>query len=158
MGLFDAVKSLKNAITGGAAKVFVDIVDAKIDEPFEVVVRAVPQGCNVRYSRVYLRIKGQESVEVPDVDITFTHEGKSQTRRELIRKSETTISMELTVATAGELVNGQDGEWRISVKLPEGAAPEFRGRFAKHGYLAYAGLDCSGNDPDSGWVPFRVRA
>jgi hypothetical protein len=157
MGLFDAVKSFKNAITGGAAKVFVDVADASVSQPFDVVIRAVPQGCNVSYSRVYLRIKGEETVEVPDVDISFTHEGKTQTRREIVRKDAVTLSIELTVAGAGELTDGKTGEWRISVKLPEGSIPEFRGKFAKHGYSLYAGLDCKGNDPDSGWVAIKVK-
>jgi hypothetical protein len=154
MGLFDSIKAIKNAVTGGAAKVSVEIPAAKLTEAFQVKVRAVPQNCSVKYNRVYLLIEGVESVDIPDYEVKPA--GAQQSHREQVRKSAETLRLELNVAGAGELQADQTGEWSTDVKLPAGAIPEFRGKLSSHGYRAFAGLDCTGNDPDSGWVPFRV--
>ena len=156
MGLFDAIKSMKNAVTGGSAKVYVDIPSAKLTEPFQIKVRAVSQGSDVKYSRVYLHLEGIEAVEIPDHEIQVQENGASRTRRENIKKAVTTLKLELTVTGAGELKADQTGEWTVEAQLPAGAVPEFRGKLASHTYRASAGLDCFGNDPDSGWVGFRV--
>lgn len=156
MGLLDKMKSIKNAVTGGAAKVYVDAVEGKLTEPFTITVRATPQGCDVKYDRVYLDIEGVESVEVPDYDFHYDEGGERRTRREVVRKKATTLDLKMTVAEAGELKDGENGEWSIEVSLPDGAVPHFRGRYAKHTYRMRAGLDTFGNDPDSGWIELRV--
>jgi hypothetical protein len=156
MGLLDKVKSLKNAVTGGAAKVYVDVQNAKLSEPFEVTVRAQPQGCDVKFDRVYLDLEGIESVEVPDYDFEYEEGGEKRKKREIVRKSAKTVDLKLTVADAGEIKDGETAEWKIEVNLPDGSIPDFRGRYARHSYRIRAGLDCFGNDPDSGWIDIRV--
>ena len=156
MGLLDKVKSLKNAVTGGSAKVYVDVQHAKLAEPFEVVIRAQPQGCDVKFDRVYLDVEGMESVEVPDYDFEYEEDGVRRRRTEIVRKKAKTVDLKMTVADAGEIKEGETGEWKIEVRLPEGSIPEFRGKYSRHSYRLRAGLDCFGNDPDSGWIDFRV--
>ncbi len=154
MGFLDSLKSIKNAVTGGAAKVSLDIPAATLSAPFKATVRAVPQNCQVKYNRVYLFIEGVETVDIPNCEVK--PQGAQQTQQAQVSKSAQTLRLELNVAGAGELQPDQTGEWTVEVKLPAGALPEFRGKLASHGYRAFAGLDCTGNDPDSGWVPFRL--
>ena len=49
MGLFD---KLKNAVTGGAAKVYVDVGVITRGEPFQLTVRAQAEDADVKYDRV----------------------------------------------------------------------------------------------------------
>lgn len=156
MGFLDSIKNLKNAVTGGAAKVSVAASGARLAEPFAVTVRAVSQGVTVKYSRVYLIIEGVESVDVPDCEVQVTQGGASQTHKGRGQKSGVSVRHEVNLAAVGEIAPDQTGEWSAEVRLPAGALPEFRGKFSKHEYRVFAGLDCTGNDPDSGWQPLRV--
>ncbi|MCH2176873.1 MAG: hypothetical protein MK193_14210 [Lentisphaeria bacterium] len=156
MGFFDKVKAMKNAVTGGAAKVFVDVDNAKLGEPFMINITAEPQGCDVKFDRVYIMLRGREVVEVEDYDFTYDVDGDSRTRREIVRKSHTTYDIEKTVASAGELKDGDTGAWSIEVELPSHLLPTLQGRYVRHEYEIFAGLDCFGNDPDSGWVEVHV--
>ena len=67
MGLFDKMKAMKNAITGGAAKVYLDAEPISFEEPFKVTIRAQTEDQEVKVDRVYLQIRGVERVEVEDV-------------------------------------------------------------------------------------------
>lgn len=156
MGFLDGLKNLKNAVTGGAAKVAVEASGARLAEPFQVTVRAVSQGVAVKYSRVYLIIEGVESVDVPDCEIKVSQNGASQTHKGRGQKSGVSVRHEVNIASAGEIAPDQTGEWTAEVRLPAGALPEFRGKYSKHEYRVFAGLDCTGNDPDSGWQPLRL--
>ena len=64
MRFLDKVKSLKNAVTGGAAKVTVDADSFAFGEPFLIHITAVPQGGDVKYDRVYVEVRGYERVKV----------------------------------------------------------------------------------------------
>lgn len=156
MGFLDTLKNMKNAVTGGAAKVSVEIPAARLAEPFQVKVRAISQGVTVKYSRVYLIIEGIESIDAPDCDVEIMQNGARLAAKGHGRRSETSLRHEVNIAGAGEIQPNQTGEWVAEVRLPAGALPEFRGRFTKHEYRVFAGLDCTGNDPDSGWVALRV--
>lgn len=139
MGLFDKIKSAANAVTGGAAKVSVQVPQARLREPFNVTVQATSTGQDVKYSKVYIKIEGVEQVDMKDKD------NKS------VSASAKTVDLIFTVAPAGVLAANESGEWNIDVELPQSATPEFKGQFTRHFYRIWAGLDTVGNDPDSGW-------
>lgn len=156
MGFFDKIKSMKNVITGGAAKVYVDAETPKIGQPFNITVRAQSQGSDVKYDRVYLTIRGQEEIEVPDTDVIYDSDGESQRKTETVYASHTTFEQEMTVSASGEIESDGSDEWTIEVNIPESAPPQYKGRYSSHYYEVYAGLDCFGNDPDSGWVKLNI--
>lgn len=152
MGLFDKMKAMKNAVTGGAAKVYLDCEALSFTEPFKVTVRAQTDDAPVKIDRVYLYIKGYEEVEIPDVDVIYEEDGEANRRVEIVRASNQTIDLDITVADGQELDANESYEWEVEVELPEDAQPVYRGRYCQHTYRAFAGLDCFGNDPDSGWI------
>ena len=156
MGLFDKVKSMKNAITGGAAKVFVDAQSPKLGEPFMVTVRAQSQGASVKYDRVYLYVRGYEEVNVPDVDVVYDKDGDSHRRTENVSASCVTFEHDMTVAPGGTIEPDGSEEWTIEVNIPSSAPPPYQGKYTRHFYQVYAGLDCFGNDPDSGWIKLNL--
>jgi len=73
-------------------------------------------------------------------------------RVETVRASHETLDIEIRVAGRQELEPNQSYEWEVEVELPENAQPIFYGNYCTHTYMAFAGLDCFGNDPDSGWL------
>jgi hypothetical protein len=152
MGFFDKVKSMKNALTGGAAKVYVDTETPVMGQPFKVTVRAQSQGAEVKFDRVYLNVRGQEEVSVPDVDVVYDEDGDANRKTETVHASCTTFEQEMTVTSGGSIDANGSEEWTIEVTIPENAQPQYQGRYTRHYYEVYAGLDCFGNDPDSGWV------
>lgn len=153
MGFFDKLKSIKNAVTGGSAKVFLSSEYLTIGEPFEVTVRAEVADAPLKIDRVYLKIVGSEEIEVPDVDVIYDEEGDVEGRRvETVRAEVETVSLEIHVADGEELEANGSYEWKVEVQLPPNAQPIFRGKYCQHTYAAFAGLDAFGNDPDSGWV------
>ncbi|SCX95963.1 hypothetical protein [Desulfoluna spongiiphila] len=152
MGFFDKLKAVKNAVTGGAAKVYVECDGFSFSEPFTVTVVAQTKDAPVKISRAYLKVQGEEEVEVPDVDVEFDSDGDVERRLETVRASHVTVDQEYTVIDAQELEANKTYRWEVEVELPADAPLIYRGRFCEHTYCAFAGLDCFGNDPDSGWV------
>lgn len=148
MGFFDKIKSMTNAITGGAAKVDVDVRDFSHDKPFTVVVHALSKGAVVKYDKVYLLIEGVEEVSVPGSEVKTA--GENQKAQD-VSVTSSTLQMEVIVAPAGSLDANASGEWTTQVTLPTTAQPVFSGKHAKYYYRVQAALDCFGNDPDSGW-------
>ncbi|VVS94033.1 hypothetical protein [Desulfoluna spongiiphila] len=152
MGLMDKLKAVKNAVTGGAAKVHVECEGFSFTKPFTVTVVAQTMDAPVKISRTYLKVQGQEEVEVSDVDVVYDSDGDSRCRSETVRASHVTVDQEYTVVDAQELEANTTYRWEVEVELPEDAPLIYIGCHCKHTYCAYAGLDCRGNDPDSGWV------
>ena len=156
MGLFDKIKSIKNAVTGGAAKVYVEASAASLSAPIQVTIRAVPQGCDVKYDRVYVKLRGVELVEISNYQFDYYDDGQRKTSRETVRKRTTTVEVEVNAAGAGELKEGETGEWTVQIELPSHAMPVYRGHYVRHEYELLAALDTFGNDPDSGWVDLHI--
>ncbi len=152
MGFLDKVKAMKNVVTGGAAKVYLDSETISYSEPFKVTIRAETGDSPVKISRVYLYVKAREQVSVPDVDVMYDDNGNESRRMETVRASHETVNLDITVASGLELEANQTFEWEVEVELPSDAPTIYNGRFCEHTYRAFAGLDCFGNDPDSGWV------
>ena len=50
-----------------------------------------------------------------------------------------------------------NGKIAALLELGSGFNPEFTGRYARHYYQVFAGMDCFGNDPDSGWIRLNVK-
>jgi hypothetical protein len=143
MGLFDKVKSMANAITGNAAKVSITAAPITIGAPFEITIQALASDQTVAYSRVYIKVRGLEKIELHDRD-------KDGTER--IRRQESTFETEIVAEGAGELAPNENKTWTCEVTIPNTAPAIYRGKYAEHFYEVQAGLDCTGNDPDSGWV------
>lgn len=152
MGLFNKIKAMKNAVTGGAATITLDTEGFSLTETFKITIKAQTKDASVKVDKVYLRIHGFEEIEVPDVDVIYDEDDNTHRRIETVYASHTTVELEITAANAQELEPNQSYEWEVEVKLPEHAPAIYHGQYCQHVYRAFAGLDCFGNDPDSGWV------
>ena len=148
MGFFS---KLKNAVTGGAAEVNVEIGEAVAGEglPVKVVARAQS---TFKINRVYLLVRASEEAVVRDIDV---HRDGGLIQEDVHGEIET-CNMEINIADAMTLEEGADYEWETTVELPEDVNPTFRGEIIRHTWQLQAGLDAFGNDPDSGWIEFDV--
>lgn len=167
MGFFDKLKSAANFVTGGGAKVSVDVIGATTQGPFDVCVRVTEVTANMNIDAVYVLVRSTEEVDVDGDKVARELQENSKstnpadpvqaTRVGRLTDEEQTSYQRVTIAGAQALVAGQTYEWTGQVTLPSDALPTYRGRSARHTWYIQAGLDKTGNDPDSGWVDFRVR-
>ena len=69
---------------------------------------------------------------------------------------ETYNSGEQIVHGADDLKANTSYDWEAQLELPSESNGTYHGHNARHEWEIFAGLDMSGNDPDSGWVAFNV--
>ena len=139
MGFF---KDLKNKVTGGAATVRVTVPAAQRGRAVPVQVQATAKA-NGKVSAVYLLVRATESCE-------FKKDG------EKIGESKTSYESRIQLAGAQEIKEGQTYNWDGQLELPVNTNPTLRGSLIDHTWEVQAGLDMTGNDPDSGWQTIDV--
>jgi hypothetical protein len=149
MGFLDKLKSVKNMVTGGGAKVSLQIGQVQLGVPIPVVVRAQVESGALGVSKVYVAVRAVETVK-----IEHRSDGGS---RETIEDTETTFSQEFPITGPLQLPGNSMQEWQGQIMLPTNVQPTYHGKHAKHEWSVLAALDVTGNDPDSGWIEFHVR-
>ncbi len=152
MGLWDKVKGAVRTMTGGSAKVTIEVSEITLAQPFSVRVTAVAEA-DVEVSSVYLKFQAIEHAEVRDVDYDYGH---GHQRIEYVEGAYTTYSERFDIAPKLKLSEGQTQSWEAELTLPESANPSFDGHIISHQWTVMAALDCFGNDPDSGWQIIQV--
>jgi hypothetical protein len=154
MGFMDKLKSMANMVTGGGAKISLQI-DRTITpgEKVAVIVRCQVEGAAVQASKVYVAARGVETVNLVHRD----RDRDSRGDRDRVHDTEMTFSQEFVIHGAVQLAAGSTQEWRGEITLPTSAQPTYHGKHAKHDWSVLAAIDVSGNDPDSGWIEVKVR-
>jgi len=156
MGFFSRLKSMAQAVTGGGAKVHLEVIEPTLRSPFIVRISAEVSDNDLEINKVYLLIRAEEEVVIHNLDIA-TREGDGVSVRNEDVKAETeTLRLEIEVSGSETLEANQTYEWECEVTLPDDALPTFHGINAHHAYAMQAGLDCFGNDPDSGWLEVNI--
>ena len=153
MGFFD---KLKNMITGGGAKVTLEAGEPRRGGPFPVKIRAEVSDADLEIRKAYLKVAGVENVVIKDVEVARKVGEKVEVARENLERNTSTYEQLIEVAGAQTLKAKQMYEWETSVVIPGSVLPTFRGVNARHEWKLLAGLEVSGNDPDSGWVTIEL--
>lgn len=151
MGFFGRLKSMTNSLTGGAAKVQFDCPDFSYAGPFRVMIQVETYDAPVNVRSVYLNICGKEEVRVVDYDVEYDYDGDRRTTRETIHSTTETVDLRIEIDGEQVLEPNETYNWEVEVELPDQALPVYYGEQCRHTYTGQAGLDCFGNDPDSGW-------
>ena len=151
MGFFDKLKSAAGALTGGGAKVTLEVGPATIGEPITVSVSAVAKN-KLKVDAVYLLVHSTEKAEFVETEFE-----DGEWEKEVERGSKQVFNQRFNIAGAAQLEAGQSYNWEGSFVLPESANPSFYGQIIRHVWQIQAGLDAFGNDPDSGWQELRVE-
>jgi len=100
-----------------------------------------------------IAISRRDQVELSDDGWTDTEFG-DPTHQEF--GSEQTNEERIDQADERTLKPGERAEWTLRVILPADAKPSSYEEHRRHAWHIQAGLDAVGNDPDSGWIEFKV--
>ncbi len=149
MGFFDKLKSMKNAVTGGSAKVTLSIDgdDLEIGKPFAVHITAQAKA-DASPTAVYVLVRSSESTHATD--------DNGRISKEIVGEMEV-YTARFDVEGPQEMKNGETYEWTAEITLDEDDCnPTYNGEIMSHEWEIQAGLDVKGNDPDSGWLGFEI--
>ena len=144
---------LKNMVTGGGATVTLELLSPTVrGEAFGVRVRVEVGDGDVSAHKVYVRVVGEENVQVPNVQVAVRSGDEVLVSTETILRSAYTFDTTWDVAPAQTLHARQVYQWETGLLIPTETQPVYRGNLARHDWRILAGVDVIGNDPDSGWI------
>lgn len=152
MGLFDKLKSVKNMITGGAATVELEVGDFCIGESFDVQIHAKVDDASLSMENVYLYVEGWHEIEGTRVIVEEDADGYPYERIERFTDSHKTYNFKCEVTGKDQLNANESYQWEQEVLIPEGSMECFDNGVERQYYRFCAGIDVTGNDPDSGWI------
>jgi len=154
MGFLKKLKGAVSKLTGGGANVTVFVNGNDIKETLNISINAEVKDNSLEVKKVYLWIKSVEKIDIPKNSLP-------QNLREIANFGLTLSNdrfpkKEFIVTEAQKLEAKQTYTWAIDIQLDDEAIPSYKGHFANHEWLFYAGIDVKGNDPDSGWQKFDL--
>lgn len=149
MGFFDKIKGAVNAVTGGGAKVLIEYQPA-VGFPGDWVrvrISAQSTGGEIKSKGVFVDLLGTEQVRL--------REGEAGEHGH-INGSKQTFAQEFQIAPAFVLAPNETKQWEGQFQLPAALQPSYQGAWAQHVWQVRGRIEAFGNDPDSGFQPFRV--
>jgi len=147
MGFFDSLKSVVNAVTGGAATVTIQLQQACVfpGEPVAVKVTATSTGAELKSKGVYVDVFAEERVSFKD-----------DSTKEEISRSRTTVQQTIQIAPAFILAPNETQSFEGTIQFPSNALPTFAGSLCQHICKIRGRIEAFGNDPDSGYQVINV--
>jgi hypothetical protein len=149
MGFFN---NLINKITGGGAKVSLEVSGNKLQGPISVKITATVADAELKIDKVYVKVRATEHCKVRNIEVA----SGSGSMMQDVTGSEETFLQEFTVEGPQTLAANQTFTWSKEITLPSGVLPTFIGKNAQHEWEIIGALDASGNDPDSGWIKITL--
>ncbi|WP_196891422.1 sporulation protein [Aureivirga marina] len=159
MGLFDSIKKAANFITGNGAdvKVFLNPeVDTKINGSLPLIIKVRVKDSEIEMDHLYLKVRAHETVDVSKVEYEI-EDGEFERDVEHIKKTSETYSASYEVSGPQNLEAETEYTFEFDCPIPQDVPLTYHGVHAWHEWEFYAGVDCSGNDPDSGWNAIVIR-
>jgi len=151
MGLLDKLKAAKNFVSGGGAKLALE-VGGQVELGAPVPVRVNAQiSASMSPQQVYVRVRAQEVVNMT------VRDQDDHGDRDRVNQSVTTFDQTFPITGPLELAEGEQHTWEGQFELPPSCQPSYLGKNCRHVWSIQAGLDVRGNDPDSGWTDMIVR-
>ncbi len=151
MGFFSKLKGAMNAVTGGGAKVTLEYAPpiAKHGEQVAVRITATSTGSEVKSKGVFVDIEACE-------DVMLSKKRVARLASD-VHHSEKTYSQAFQIPSEFVLSAGGTQTFEGTFAMPPNVSPTFTGQNAKHEWKIRGRIDAFGNDPDSGYQPFRVN-
>jgi hypothetical protein len=152
MGFFDKMKGAMNFVTGNAARVTLEWQPqtAMPGEPLHVRVTATSTGGPINSGGVFIDVVGSEQIKIPQNALGNNNPA--------INHSNNTITQTFQIAGPFQLAPNETKYWDGQIVLPPNAQPTFDGPWADHTWRMQGRVEMTGNDPDSGYLVFRVGA
>ena len=147
MGFFDKLKSVVNAVTGGAAKVTIQLQQACIfpGETVSIKITATSTGAELKSKGVYVDVFAEERVSFKD-----------ESSKEEINRTKTTTQQTILIAPAFVLAPNETKTFEGSFQFPSEVLPTFAGTLCEHRCQIRGRIEAFGNDPDSGYQVINV--
>jgi len=151
MGLLDKLKNATNTLSGGAARVSLEYAPsvALPGDTLSVRITATSTGSQVKSSGVFVDLRAVETVRLSAVRVSSGDTAST-------RSSHTSFEQQFPIAPAFTLAPNETKVFEGQVRLPSNVQPSFEGHFAQHEWSIRGRVEVTGNDPDSGFVAFRV--
>jgi hypothetical protein len=150
MGFFDKLKGAVNAVTGGGAKITLELgaTGAYPGQQLRVRVTAVSTGAEVTSKGAFVDLMAVEQIRVPKSAV--------QNLQQDISVNNTTFQQEIQIAPEFKLAAGETKYFEAVITIPPTAQPSYDGPQADHGWAIRGRIDTFGNDPDSGYQPIKI--
>ncbi len=154
MGIIKKIKNAMRQFSGGNAKVSISIDGNAIKDSIKVRVKADIKEKTLAAKKIYLWVKSTEQINIPKDALPLNLTEHSSLGIKL--SNDMYPKEEFILAENQTLKKEQSYTWDIDISLKEGAISSYKGMFASHEWLFYAGIEVKGNDPDSGWQKFDL--
>lgn len=150
MGFLDKLKGAANLVTGGAAQVQI-AWEPRVAFPGDSVnvrITATSKGSDVKVGAVWVDLHGSEVARLPKGTVTNVERDVDFLRL--------TTDQKFKLAEGLVIAGGQTHVFEGSFQVPLGAQPSLDGQFIDHRWEIRGRLETFGNDPDSGFQPFKI--
>jgi hypothetical protein len=150
MGFFDKIRGAVHAVTGGAATVTIEFQPATAfpGESVSVRVTATAKANPIKGDGIFVDIRGVEEIRV--------RKGESEVLTADLEINRTSLEQSFQISGPFEVGANAMAQWEGTIQIPGHAEPSFDGAICDHGWGIRGRLSMFGNDPDSGFVTFRV--
>lgn len=150
MGFFDKLKGAVHAVTGGAATVTIEFHPAIAfpGETLSVRITATAKSNAIKGDGIFVDIRGVEQIRV--------RKSESDKLTEDLEIDKTSLEQSFQIAGAFQIEANGTQQWEGVIEIPSKAQPTFDGAICDHGWGVRGRLSMFGNDPDSGFQPFKV--
>jgi len=152
MGIWDTIKKAKNYMTGGGAKLYIDLVEEpRLRQAFKVEVRLDIDDAEIEVDRIYLALRFTEHVqmEISTTDATGKSHSSTERKQNILFKEDIVLD-EMLILNADEQYS-----YETTIKLPPEVLPAFEGVNAKFTWSLQAIIDKAGNNPESKLIYFE---
>ena len=159
MGLFDKLKQVKNFVTGGGAEICILPHSEEFDgnEPLRFTIQCQVKDADISVNKVYFKVRATEHIDAEGYEIEHEEDGSVEVERERVKQSIITYKDEVLVTGEQMLEANNSYEWEVALELPvEEVNSTYRGVNCTHEWEVYAGVDVTGNDPDTNWQNITV--
>lgn len=151
MGFFDKIKGAVKAVTGGAAKVTMEVQPetASPGSTVGVKLEVTSTGGEVKSAGMFIDLRGTENLRVKK-------NASQQLTNDLVL-SKSTFNQEFQIAP--EFVLGAD-ETKLfegTFEIPADIQPSYSGVYSTHTWEIRGRMEARGNDPDTGFQLYSIR-
>lgn len=156
MGLF---KKLVHYVTGAGTDVSINVENATLSQPFNLSITATPKQGNLQCRKVYvlIRCKEEKLQEFKPLDENNMTDNEKILSEMQEWDSEIIYSNEIQVSDECTLNQGESYSWTTEINLNNEGNASKNDNNHRITWQVQAGIDVSGNDPDSGWVEIQVN-
>ncbi len=147
MGLFSG---LKNFLTGGAAELQLEPMELKVGQPCTVRVKVKVKDSDVKSKELYMYLRSEATCNEFKLELKDKNDDKKFDKLEITSSRISSVWKQEKFSIDQSPLYRKSSEVMLekSIALPKDISPTLADRIT---WKALAGIDASGNDPDSGW-------